>query len=83
MLGLTVYANLKENLLVVSNIYSCHIMSRHNSPQNCDHFLRYASVKNTLDVFITLKLILKIQFNVMYNSKKWKSFFHLVVTNQN
>lgn len=37
--GLMVCSHLKKNLLSGSNIYSCYIMSSHNTCQNFDYFL--------------------------------------------
>ena len=67
MLGLTVYAHLKENVSVVSNIYSCHIMSKHNEPQNVDNFLRWFFCQERFRCIHNIKITIK-------NSviKKWK-----------
>ena len=58
--GLTVYSHLKENLLVVSFIYSCHVMPTYNNkPLNFDCFFgSFFCRKKALQIcLITFKLL--------------------------
>ena len=54
---LTVHSHLKENLLVVSFIYSCHVMLTHNNtPLNFVFLWIIVLSKKTLGMFNNIKL---------------------------
>lgn len=59
----------KENLPVDSIIYSCNMSSHDTPPPKIIIPQDDSLVNNALDNFITLTLLLKHPYNVIYNSK--------------
>ena len=57
--GLTAYSHFKENLLVVSNIYSCHMSRSRNTPGNFDFLLGSLFFQECFRYFYNIKIIIK------------------------